>query len=208
MSANLQESKDILAEIRTAIGAGNVLTDDADREFYAMDVYSFRELPLAVLQPGSVDELQQVARIASAAGVALVPRGGGASYTDAFLPSTPKSVLIDTERMNKVLEINEQDMYVTVEPGIYIAPDDDKADPAFRAIGVRIEDDVLITSEGHENLTSAIPKALLPRRFTRPRCLRSSPTRRWSTGFAVNPHDRSIHESTIRPYPCCWRRCA
>ena len=118
MSANLKESMDILAEIRTAIGAGNVLTDDADREFYAMDVYSFRELPLAVLQPGSVDELQQVARIASAAGVALVPRGGGASYTDAFLPSTPKSVLIDTERMSKVLEINEQDMYVTVEPGI------------------------------------------------------------------------------------------
>jgi FAD/FMN-containing dehydrogenase len=118
MSANLQEFNDILADLRAAIGPENVLTDDADREFFAMDVYSFRELPLAILRPGSVDELQQIARIASAAGVALVPRGGGASYTDAFLPSTPKSVVIDTERMNGVLEINEQDMYVTVEPGI------------------------------------------------------------------------------------------
>jgi Xaa-Pro aminopeptidase len=49
-------------------------------------------------------------------------------------------------------------MCLTVEPGIYISPDDEKADPAFRAIGVRIEDDVAITSDGHENLTAAIPK--------------------------------------------------
>jgi len=57
---------------------------------------------------------------------------------------------------NRVLEAG---MCLTVEPGIYISPDDDQADPAYRAIGVRIEDDVVITSEGHENLTSAIPKA-------------------------------------------------
>jgi len=118
MSANLKESKDILDEIRSAIGSEYVLIDDADREFYAMDVYNFREMPLAVVQPGSVEDLQQIARIATGAGVALVPRGGGASYTDAFLPARSRSVLIDTGRMNRVLEINEQDMYVTVEPGI------------------------------------------------------------------------------------------
>jgi Xaa-Pro aminopeptidase len=48
---------------------------------------------------------------------------------------------------------------LTVEPGIYIPADDEKADAAFRGIGVRIEDDVAITPEGHENLTSALPKA-------------------------------------------------
>jgi Xaa-Pro aminopeptidase len=52
----------------------------------------------------------------------------------------------------------EAGMCLTVEPGIYIAPDDEHADPAFRAIGVRIEDDVVITPNGHENLTAAIPK--------------------------------------------------
>ena len=47
----------------------------------------------------------------------------------------------------------------TVEPGLYIPKDDEKADPRFRGIGIRIEDDVLITESGHENLTAAIPKA-------------------------------------------------
>jgi Xaa-Pro aminopeptidase len=47
----------------------------------------------------------------------------------------------------------------TVEPGLYVPKDDEKADPRFRGIGVRIEDDVVITETGHENLTAAIPKA-------------------------------------------------
>ena len=118
MSANLMESNDILDRLRNALGADHVLCDPADREFYAMDVYNFLELPLAVVQPGGVEELQEIARIASAAGVALVPRGGGASYTDAYLPSTSNSLLIDTQRMNSVVEINQEDMYITVEPGI------------------------------------------------------------------------------------------
>lgn len=118
MSANLMESNDIIDRLRNALGTEYVLCDPADREFFAMDVYNFLELPLAVAQPGTVEELQEVARIASAAGVALVPRGGGASYTDAYLPATSNSLLIDTQRMNRVVEINEEDMYVTVEPGI------------------------------------------------------------------------------------------
>jgi Xaa-Pro aminopeptidase len=50
-------------------------------------------------------------------------------------------------------------MVFTVEPGLYIAPDDETADPRYRGIGVRIEDDVLVTAEGREVLTAAIPKA-------------------------------------------------
>jgi Xaa-Pro aminopeptidase len=46
----------------------------------------------------------------------------------------------------------------TVEPGVYLAPDKEIADERFRGIGVRIEDDVAITRDGHENLTASIPK--------------------------------------------------
>ena len=52
----------------------------------------------------------------------------------------------------------EPGMVLTVEPGIYIAPDDEDAPESFRGIGIRIEDDVLVTPEGHEVITHATPK--------------------------------------------------
>jgi Xaa-Pro aminopeptidase len=50
-------------------------------------------------------------------------------------------------------------MVFTIEPGLYISANDEEVDARFRGIGVRIEDDVVITESGHENLTAAIPKA-------------------------------------------------
>ncbi len=53
----------------------------------------------------------------------------------------------------------ETGMVFTVEPGLYVAADDEEANPEFRGIGVRIEDDIAITEDGCENLTSALPTA-------------------------------------------------
>jgi Xaa-Pro aminopeptidase len=52
----------------------------------------------------------------------------------------------------------EPGMVFTVEPGLYIPPDDTSAPEPLRGIGVRIEDDVLVTEAGCEVLTAAIPK--------------------------------------------------
>jgi Xaa-Pro aminopeptidase len=49
-------------------------------------------------------------------------------------------------------------MVLTVEPGLYIPPDDKSAPSKYRGIGVRIEDDVLVTDGGNLNLTSKVPK--------------------------------------------------
>ena len=54
----------------------------------------------------------------------------------------------------------EPGMILTAEPGIYIAPDDESAPAEFRGIGIRIEDDVLVTPDGHEVLTAAVPKSV------------------------------------------------
>ena len=51
-------------------------------------------------------------------------------------------------------------MVLTVEPGIYIAPDEATVPAAWRGIGVRIEDDVLVTASDPEVLTSGIPKTV------------------------------------------------
>ena len=54
----------------------------------------------------------------------------------------------------------EPSMVLTVEPGIYISPDDESAPEQLRGVGIRIEDDVLVTAAGHEVMTAAIPKTI------------------------------------------------
>ena len=51
-------------------------------------------------------------------------------------------------------------MCMTVEPGLYIPSSDVSVPEAFRGIGIRIEDDILVTEDGNENLTKDIPKEL------------------------------------------------
>jgi Xaa-Pro aminopeptidase len=50
-------------------------------------------------------------------------------------------------------------MVLTVEPGLYVAADDAVAPEELRGVGIRIEDDLLVTPDGHVNLTEAVPKA-------------------------------------------------
>jgi Xaa-Pro aminopeptidase len=51
-------------------------------------------------------------------------------------------------------------MVTTIEPGIYIAPDNMDVDKKWRGIGIRIEDDVLVTRTGHRILSEGAPKTV------------------------------------------------
>jgi len=53
----------------------------------------------------------------------------------------------------------EPGMVFTLEPGLYVSPDDQGVEPRWRGIGIRIEDDVLITGEGHRVLTGALERS-------------------------------------------------
>ena len=54
----------------------------------------------------------------------------------------------------------EAGMVLTIEPGLYIAPDDESVDQKWRGIGIRIEDDVLVTKKGHQVLSAEVPKTV------------------------------------------------
>lgn len=54
----------------------------------------------------------------------------------------------------------EPGMVMTVEPGIYVAPDNERVAKKWRGIGIRIEDDVVITKDGNEILTGGVPKTV------------------------------------------------
>jgi Xaa-Pro aminopeptidase len=52
----------------------------------------------------------------------------------------------------------ESGMVLTIEPGLYVAPGAREAPPELRGLGIRIEDDVLVTRDGREVLTDGVPK--------------------------------------------------
>ena len=107
-----------LVVLEGKVGSAALLTDNASRELYRHDVYSAGPAPLAVFRPGSVEELAAGIGAANAAGIAVVPRGGGMSYTGGYLSPTPQFILVDTASLNRVIAVNEVDMTVTVECGI------------------------------------------------------------------------------------------
>jgi len=63
-------------------------------------------------------------------------------------------------RIENAWRVFEPGMVTTVEPGIYISEDLDDVPAKYRGIGIRIEDDVLVTKTGHDVLTRAIPKTV------------------------------------------------
>ncbi len=54
----------------------------------------------------------------------------------------------------------EPGMVFTIEPGLYIAPECKGVPEKYRGIGIRIEDDVLITKDGHQVLTNGVPREI------------------------------------------------
>jgi Xaa-Pro aminopeptidase len=52
----------------------------------------------------------------------------------------------------------ETGMVLTVEPGLYFQPDDLTVPEEYRGIGVRIEDDILVTADGNRNLSAGLPR--------------------------------------------------
>ena len=107
----------VIDSVTNITGPQYLLTDPASCALYAQDVYT-KAIPAgAVVQPGNLDELSQVIKTLVENGIVVIPRGGGMSYTSGYVPVAEGAVIIDGSRMDKVLEINEQDMYVTVEAG-------------------------------------------------------------------------------------------
>ncbi|GGF60470.1 FAD-binding oxidoreductase [Alteromonas lipolytica] len=110
-------SAEKFAALQALVGVERILAP-AESQHIHTDVYRKLSTPLAVVQPTSVEQVQAVVKFCNDAGLAISVRGGGASYTDGYLPLTSNQVLLDMSHMNHITELNEEDGYVTVEAGV------------------------------------------------------------------------------------------
>ena len=107
----------LIKTLQAVIGPDHVITDRAERTFYSTDVFFEGNPADVVVQPGSKEELARAVAEATRIGHAVVPRGGGMSYSAGYVPERQASMIVDTRRLNRIVEINAEDMYVTVECG-------------------------------------------------------------------------------------------
>src|SRR5438045_84332 len=102
MSVELAAHPDILANLRQAVGQENVFDSLDDRRFYSSDLYSEGEICTAAVRPADKSSLARAVRVATSAGYAVVPRGGGLTYVGGYTPTRRETITIDVSGLNRI----------------------------------------------------------------------------------------------------------
>jgi FAD/FMN-containing dehydrogenase len=117
ITGSIESQENFIAGLTQLVGAENIIQDSSEIAVWCQDVYSSVPPCLAVVMPTTTDQVSAIAARATAAGVSLVPRGGGMSYTSGYLPDRPSAIIVDMSRMDRVVSVNLEDMVLTVETG-------------------------------------------------------------------------------------------
>jgi len=109
---------DIVEALRQIVGEGDVLVDAEAMEPYAHDeVVGLRADPEVVVRVSSADQIAAVFRLAQQERVPVTPRGAGYGLSGGSVPVLG-GIVLSTEKMNRILEIDHENLMVTVQPGV------------------------------------------------------------------------------------------
>ncbi len=108
---------DALSEI---VGQSNVLVGEEDLEPYAHDeVVGLRAEPEVAVRVTSGEQVSEILKLAQRERVPVTPRGAGYGLSGGAVP-TMGGIVLSLEKMNRILEIDEENLMVTVEPGVIV----------------------------------------------------------------------------------------
>ncbi len=97
---------------------GDIFTKSSYRLMYATDASVYREMPLAVVYPHSTEDIKKLILTAGKNNLVLIPRGAGTSLAGQVVGD---GIVVDLSRyLNKVIEINEKERWVKVQPGVVL----------------------------------------------------------------------------------------
>jgi glycolate oxidase len=108
-------------DFQRLLGADQVFLQEADRLTYAYDAAVLEPvLPALVVRPKSTELLGQVVRLCNDNNLPVTVRGAGTNLSGGTIPH-PGGVVVLTNALNQILEINEEDLYAVVQPGVITA---------------------------------------------------------------------------------------
>jgi glycolate oxidase len=116
--AVLARRNEILAGLQAILPARAIIGDPVALKPYETDGLSaYRQMPLAVVLPENEAEVVAIMKFCAAEGIRVIPRGAGTSLAGGALPMAD-AIVVGMMRMNRILEINFQDRYAVVQPGV------------------------------------------------------------------------------------------
>lgn len=108
----------IASDLRRALGTQKVQDDFPTRTAYAVDASIYKIVPQAVVLADSVADIETVVDYANRTGVPLTPRAAGTNLTGSAIGS---GIVLDVSRLNRILELNREERWARVQPGIVYA---------------------------------------------------------------------------------------
>lgn len=107
-----------LEAFKDTVGESFVFVDEEVLHNYAHDeTEDLHYLPDVVIKPGTPEEISAVLKICNQYKIPVTPRGGGTGLSGGALPHLG-GVLLSTERLNRIIQIDERNLQVTTEPGV------------------------------------------------------------------------------------------
>lgn len=108
---------EVLERLRNIVGDDNVVVEPDKVEPYGADAVKEKFPPEAVVFPRSTAEMVAILKLANEHLFPVTARGGGVGYTGGAVP-IDGGIVVGTDRMNKIIEINVDDLYAVCQPGI------------------------------------------------------------------------------------------
>ncbi|HRH45903.1 MAG TPA: FAD-linked oxidase C-terminal domain-containing protein [Pyrinomonadaceae bacterium] len=108
---------EVLEKLRQIVGAENILVEPDKVEPYGADAVKEKFPPEAVIFPESTAQMVAILKLANEYLFPVTARGGGVGYSGGAVP-VDGGIVIGTDRMNKIIEVSADDLYVVCQPGI------------------------------------------------------------------------------------------
>ncbi|AWJ83385.1 FAD-binding oxidoreductase [Azospirillum sp. TSH58] len=110
--------REIIAALRTIVPGEGVIADESELRAYECDgLTAYRQLPMVVVLPSTVEQVSRVLRTCKEMGVKVVPRGAGTSLSGGALPLAD-GVLLGMGKFNRILDIDFANRCVVTQPGV------------------------------------------------------------------------------------------
>src|SRR5437868_9168170 len=114
----IERRADIVGALRRIVAGEGVIVSEAERRGYESDgLTAYRQLPLVVVLPSTVEQVAAVLRYCKEIGIKVVPRGAGTSLSGGALPLAD-GVLLGMAKFNRILEIDYENRCAIVQPGV------------------------------------------------------------------------------------------